>query len=264
MDIGAAAAAGANLGAKLDDVAARIQASVRALKSNPAYSGFTCTPNAGKTKLILATGTRGAGSSRSSSAPPPPIALPSQLHLLAGSVPTSPQNFFLANGSDGTFNAADYSTFIGDPATRTGIYALEGVDLFNLLVLPGVMDPGILADAAAYREERRAFLIADSPVTGLPNGDPVAAMEKTVVSPALPKSRNAAGFSPRIKIADPLNGGRLRHTAPSGTIAGLYARTDSTRGVWKAPAGTEASLVGAQAWTTVLTDGENGALNPAA
>lgn len=261
VDIGSAAAAGANLAAELDDVAARIQASVRALKSNPAYSGFTCTPNAGKTKLILATGTRGAGSSIIVGAAAAK-SIANELHLLAGSVTTSPQNFFLVNGSDGTFNAADYSTFIGDLATRTCIYALESVDLFNLLVLPGVTDPGILSDAVAYCEQRRAFLIADSPVTGLPNGDPVAAMENAVRSPALPKSRNAAVFFPWVKIADPLNGGRLRHTAPGGTIAGVYARTDSTRGVWKAPAGTEATLFGVQELAYVLTDRENGVLNP--
>jgi phage tail sheath protein FI len=263
VDLGPAPAGAGNLATKLGNVAARIQASVRALKSNPAYSGFTCTPDAGNasTKLILATGTRGAGSSIIVGAAAV-HSIAAEFHLLAGSVTTAPQNFFLINGSNGTFNAADYSTFIGDLATRTGIYALESVDLFNLLVLPGVTDSGILGDAAAYCEDRRAFLIADSPVTGIAGGDPVSDMEKAVTSPALPKSRNAAVFFPWIKIADPLNGGQLRNTAPSGTIAGVYARTDSTRGVWKAPAGTEASLVGVQALTYVLTDRENGVLNP--
>jgi phage tail sheath protein FI len=49
---------------------------------------------------------------------------------------------------------------------------------------------------------------------------------------------------------------------PSGTIAGLYARVDGARGVWKAPAGTEAALVGAQGIEYNLTDLENGTLNP--
>ena len=79
---------------------------------------------------------------------------------------------------------------------------------------------------------------------------------------SLPKSKNAAVYYPWISVADPLNGGKLRNTAPSGALAGLYARTDATRGVWKAPAGTEATLGGAQGVAYLLTDGENGTLNP--
>jgi phage tail sheath protein FI len=45
-------------------------------------------------------------------------------------------------------------------------------------------------------------------------------------------------------------------------VAGLYARTDSFSGVWKAPAGTPANLLGAQGVEYPLTDGENGMLNP--
>jgi phage tail sheath protein FI len=45
-------------------------------------------------------------------------------------------------------------------------------------------------------------------------------------------------------------------------MAGLYARTDAARGVWKAPAGTEARLAGVQALEYVASDAENGVLNP--
>jgi phage tail sheath protein FI len=58
-----------------------------------------------------------------------------------------------------------------------------------------------------------------------------------------------------------LNESRPLNVAASGTLAGVYARTDSARGVWKAPAGTEATLRGASI-PTKLTDLENGALNP--
>src|SRR5690606_17472540 len=60
---------------------------------------------------------------------------------------------------------------------------------------------------------------------------------------------------------DPLNENRPREVAASGTVAGVYARTDATRGVWKAPAGTEASLRGASLAVN-LSDGQNGQLNP--
>ena len=151
-----------------------------------------------------------------------------------------------------------YNGFIADRPARTGIFALEAVDLFNLLVLPGVTDPGILMAASAYCQERRAFLIADAP----PSAQTPDQMAQAITGTALPKSSYAAVYFPGIKIADPLNGGRLRSVAPGGTIAGLYARTDSAHGVWKAPAGTEATLAGVQAVDYPLTDSENAALNP--
>jgi phage tail sheath protein FI len=78
------------------------------------------------------------------------------------------------------------------------------------------------------------------------------------------RSRNAALYFPRLRIPDPLDNFRLRTVGPSGTIAGLYARTDGNRGVWKAPAGTDASLVNVQQLDVPLTDAENGTMNPLA
>jgi phage tail sheath protein FI len=79
---------------------------------------------------------------------------------------------------------------------------------------------------------------------------------------SLPKSDHAAVYYPWIYIADPLRNGAPRLVAPSGTVAGVYARTDAERGVWKAPAGTDAALGGVQGTSYTLTDGENGSLNP--
>ena len=67
---------------------------------------------------------------------------------------------------------------------------------------------------------------------------------------------NGAAYFPRLRLPDPLNEFQLRTFAPCGVIAGLYARIDSTRGVWKAPAGTEASLAGVQGMVYKLTDAE--------
>jgi phage tail sheath protein FI len=49
---------------------------------------------------------------------------------------------------------------------------------------------------------------------------------------------------------------------PSGYIAGLYARTDASRGVWKAPAGTQAGLNGVVGLAADITDVQQGNLNP--
>jgi phage tail sheath protein FI len=76
------------------------------------------------------------------------------------------------------------------------------------------------------------------------------------------RSSYAAMYYPRPQIPDPLNGYRLRAVAPSGTIAGLFAQTDGTRGVWKAPAGTAATLTNVPSLTYKMTDAENGVLNP--
>jgi phage tail sheath protein FI len=64
-------------------------------------------------------------------------------------------------------------------------------------------------------------------------------------------------------MPDPLNENRPRNVGGSGTVAGIYARTDSARGIWKAPAGTETPLRGARLPEKgKMTDPENGAINP--
>jgi phage tail sheath protein FI len=171
-------------------------------------------------------------------------------------------------GVDGTL--PDANALLGDQADKTGLFALEDVDLFNILCIPDTMllgdqDAGAVAAAAeAYCEDRRAFYIIDVPQPTTNPRDQVQEILDYLGANATLRHRNAAVYYPRPEIADRLNGFRLRPIAPSGTMAGVYARTDATRGVWKAPAGTEASLGGIQALEYRLTDGENGALNPLA
>jgi uncharacterized protein len=74
--------------------------------------------------------------------------------------------------------------------------------------------------------------------------------------------KDAAADFPRLRLPDPLNDYQPRTFAPSGVIAGLFARIDANRGIWKAPAGTEATLVGVQGPVYKLNDAENGLLNP--
>jgi hypothetical protein len=75
-------------------------------------------------------------------------------------------------------------------------------------------------------------------------------------------SRNAALYFPRMRQPNPLRENRIEEFAPSGAVAGIFARTDTQRGVWKAPAGIEASLNGVPQLEVNLTDAENGDLNP--
>jgi uncharacterized protein len=146
----------------------------------------------------------------------------------------------------------------GSRLAKTGLYALEDVDIFNLLCLPGVVDGGLIGEAMAYCEERRAFLIVDLPS----DTDTVDDARAWLNDPATQRHKNAAAYFPQIIAADPLQNFRARRFPASGAVAGIYARIDTERGVWKAPAGTEAVIRGARGLAYTLTDDENGVLNP--
>ena len=75
-------------------------------------------------------------------------------------------------------------------------------------------------------------------------------------------SKNAAVFFPRLRQVNPLRDNQVENFVPCGAVAGLFARTDTQRGVWKAPAGLEATLVGVPELSVSLTDAETGELNP--
>jgi uncharacterized protein len=177
-------------------------------------------------------------------------------------------------GSDGTWDPVGDAGgvalgLIGDPNAKTGIYALLDVDLFNILCAPATMNlpdtqaSAVITAATSLCTQRRAMFLVDVPQQAATR-DTVPAIQAWLDANAVLRSRNAALYFPRADIPDPLAGLRLRKVSPSGTVAGLYARIDGTRGVWKAPAGTEATLTGVQQLEYKLTDPENGVLNPQA
>jgi len=155
----------------------------------------------------------------------------------------------------------------GDETGRTGLHALDAVDLFNLMCVLGPKrdaDPpvGVYAAALEYCVERRAFLIVDAPRTWTGDavvGDPTGKL--TELGLAGTDARNAAVYFPRVREPDPLRGGQIDTFPASGAIAGVMARTDGQRGVWKAAAGIDASLNGLAGLAYDLTDRQNGALN---
>ncbi len=177
----------------------------------------------------------------------------------------------LGGGSDGPAPAAGTSFrpvpehfFVGAIAAKTGMYALEDVDLFNILCIPEAATmaaadlQALYTEAETYVEGRRAMLIVDIP----PAVTRLDLMQTWIADNDSLRHPNAAVYFPRTNIPDPLNLNRPRSIGASGTIAGLYARTDTQRGVWKAPAGTEAALRNVASLGYLLTDLENGALNP--
>ena len=178
-----------------------------------------------------------------------------------------------AGGVDGS-EVPPYNTpeegYLGSQADKTGIYALESADLFNLLCIPpsvrgtAVADDeggkGLLAKALKYCKKRRAMLIVDPPTTWT-NPSRVTDPDIGVDSLGL-RDENSAIYYPNVKLPDPEKENRLQEFPPCGIVAGIFARTDAQRGVWKAPAGIEATLSGVREIAYKMTDGENGILNP--
>lgn len=176
----------------------------------------------------------------------------------------------LENGDDGSDGATPSTPRVGAPgltgtlAAKTGFYALEDVDLVNILCIPRAAElteanmRQVYSDATTYIAGRRGFLLIDIPESTAS----LDAMQTWLTQNDSLRNKNAAVYFPRTFAPDPVNSNRLRSIAASGTIAGLYARTDANRGVWKAPAGTEARLQNVQGLAYLLTDLQNGALNP--
>ena len=167
-------------------------------------------------------------------------------------------------GSDG--DALDSADYAGDDfeAQKKGLYSLEKADLFTILCLPpsapaGDLPDALWATALAYCQQRRAFLLLDPPGTATV-GNVADWLAERGLSGEM--ARNGGVYFPRIRRPDPLRQGAVGEFAPSGAVAGIMARTDAARGVWKAPAGIEAGVAGASGLAVPLTDGENGRLNP--
>ena len=154
-------------------------------------------------------------------------------------------------------------TLIGpdDASFRTALTALfdvgsigDRIDLFNLLCVPALRDAPTIATLQHICRDRRAFLIVDGP------NEPVASVSLTGLTGS--DAMNSAFFYPPVLAPDPLQEGAIKVYPACGFVAGVFARTDATRGVWKAPAGSEASINGAAGLTITMSDAENGLLNP--
>lgn len=267
-------------GQVLQDTRALLEAALRQANANdPRYANASVQLIGGRLRILMG---RAGDPDTAGSGFDPGLAVTfaesggttaAALGLLAPDVRTNVQQYSLGGpiagfqknptpGLDGSLPGA--AAIVGTRGAKTGMFALQDVDIFNILCIPLAAElPAtelftVYSAAEDYCLERRAFLIVDIPSSV----DTVQEMKDFLdANPGL-RSRNAAIYFPRLRIADPLNGFRLRDRAPSGTLAGLYARTDNDRGVWKAPAGIEATLRNVSEFRYKLTDPENGTLNP--
>ncbi|XID90235.1 phage tail sheath family protein [Paenibacillaceae bacterium WGS1546] len=165
--------------------------------------------------------------------------------------------FVLAGGSDGSIESLAASDFIGEdrgPGRRTGIQSFIDNDVVSIMAIPGVTDANVQLSLVAHCENLGSrFAILDIP------------REKTKVADVLTHrdlfdSSYAALYNPWLSVFDPLDK-RNVFVPPSGTMAGIYSRSDTARGVQKAPANEV--LRGVVGLDVQYNKGEQDILNPA-
>ena len=166
----------------------------------------------------------------------------------------------------GNLKATDFLPDKGE-TDKHGLYALDQADLFNLLCIPPYAstdmenfdaDAVVVSAATTYCVKRRAIHLIDPPSSWTTKDT----AKGSIVDFHDSRSKNAVLYFPRLKQPNLLRENRIETFAPCGAVAGVIARTDTQRGVWKAPAGLDATLAGVPQLAVNLTDAENGELNP--
>jgi phage tail sheath protein FI len=171
----------------------------------------------------------------------------------------------LLNGDDGP--PVSNTDLIGTPDLKTGLHALDDVTDANFVAIPGASDADVISQAVGYCSIRRdCIFIADSPgktTKDTPITDPPHVSD-FLANKITTKTSYGAFYYPWMLVDDPVGAGKnpTRYVPPSGFVAGMYARIDNTRGVWKAPAGTEANVIGPFDLEYSVTDSEQDILNP--
>jgi uncharacterized protein len=161
-------------------------------------------------------------------------------------------------------NGGKHAIVLGltDLANANGLDALADHE-FNLFCIPTALnDPDVAPElhAAAYDlcVEKRAVYLVDPPVSWSSASDPVRAAVDGARR-LFAEGKNAALYFPRVNLED----GAAQGFSPSGAIAGFICRNDAARGVWKAPAGEAAALMGVAALAAPPRRNEREALNAA-
>ena len=213
--------------------------------------------------------------------------------LIPAGTPAQPGalRFRLGGGTDGAPVTTD--EFIGAPAvdnTRsgTGLHALDKITDVNLVAIPGRGDPITVNAGMDYCKTRQlqdCFFVADTgsiqnvsnaradgaqpdDVIRLSDARTFATGGISVAGTTVPLNKSAGDYGavyyPWVWSTDPIGTGRNPRILlpPSGFVTGIYARIDNSRGVFKAPAGTEAGVNGALTPAAVVGDTDQDQLNP--
>lgn len=263
----------------LGQAATAIQTGVRAMSrlknstSANAYSGFTCSM--ADNRMVLTSGTNNAassvqvkGASTDNAAPYFKLGEPYGGVSEDGLAVRRPANADTVQIGDNAVTGAvtavnpgnDGSGDLNEQDYAGAFPRFDNITDFSLLAVPGIGSTTMVDMGMGYcknRELQDVFYIGDMAKTD--DTPSQAEMFRKLITQ--PNSYGAVYF-PWVKALDP--SGKSEEPIllpPSGYMAGLYARTDSKRGVWKAPAGTEASVNGVVGLAANLTDVEQGNLN---
>jgi len=167
---------------------------------------------------------------------------------------------FFSNGGTRVYIlrvVADPGVELDDRHYQQAFRFLDALDDISLIAVPGVGTPTMLEFAAAYcRKRGDCFYIADLPASVNTVTDAQQAMKSL-----REHSSYAALYFPWLRIKD-MNTASIVTAPPSGAVAGVYARFDATRGVWKAPAGSEATVRGVSGLSVSISNKQQDLLNP--
>ncbi len=162
----------------------------------------------------------------------------------------------LSGGSDGTMDAVNAAVYIGQdngPGKRTGICSFQENSVASIIAIPGVTIPEVLVSLVSHCErEQNRFAILDVPADLSKTNDIIE--YRSIVD-----STYAAFYHPWVQVFDPVTK-KPGFIPPSGPVAGIYSRTDISRGVHKAPAN---EMVACTGLSINYTTGEQDILNPA-
>jgi phage tail sheath protein FI len=246
-----------------------------------AFTGFKClfqnAPNPANPSLLLTSGVAGPGSAVVvTNAINQNVATLLKLGLTNGgrqingsailrpansAVPDTEYHLGVAGSSGNVFGVllGDDGSTPGDNDYTGGLTALDAIRDVNLVIIPGIGSQNVVSFAANYCSVRGdCFFIGDGNST-----DDSVAEAQAFVNGLTVKTSYAATYYPWLRMVDPTNVlPSPIPVPPSGFVAGMYAKIDANRGVWKAPAGTEANLGGAAGLVADTTDAQQDFLNP--
>ncbi len=178
------------------------------------------------------------------------------LTLLGASAEDESLRLGLSGGLDGTVDsltAGDFNGTDAGPGKRTGIEAFLEVDDVSIMAAPGITDPNVQAKLIAHCEGLGSrFAVLDAPAEA-------TSVDELNKHRSAYDSSYAALYAPWVKVFDPLLK-RPTFLPPSGSVCGVYARTDIQRGVHKAPANE--TVQGCVGLAVTYNEAEQGKLNP--
>jgi phage tail sheath protein FI len=190
--------------------------------------------------------------------PSPPLS--DQITTDPSTMPVAPDgmNVLLIGGTDGDYPLpSDFAGADNGPANRTGIAALIDAQEISIIAAPGITDQTTQMALITQCETLRYRFAVLDPAPTSTGGAP--SMTDIQNQRNLYDTHYAAIYYPRVVVSDPLSGNPLA-ICPSGHMTGIYAQTDASRGVWKAPANIV--INGILSLETKLSKGDQDILNP--